>query len=99
MAGRHPATPREVEHELIGLATDLVRERLKAGTATSQETTFFLKLGSSDSEIQKRKMEMEMELMKKKTEILDLGARIVEKIDKAEAAMKSYQPTPPEEVL
>ena len=41
---RPALSPETRENQLISLAYDLVEERLLNGTATSQETTYFLKL-------------------------------------------------------
>ena len=43
---RPALTPEARENQMIALAVDLVEQRLLDGTASSQETTHFLKLGS-----------------------------------------------------
>ena len=51
---RRPAlTPEARENQLISLAIDLVEQRLIDGTASSQETTHFLKLASTKAKIEK----------------------------------------------
>lgn len=64
---RPALTPEAREQQLISLATDLVEERLRNGTATSQETTHFLKLGSSIAQLEIEKKKLENELIKAKT--------------------------------
>ena len=44
---RPALTPEARENQLISIAYDLVEKRLLEGTASSQETTHFLKLGST----------------------------------------------------
>ena len=46
---RPALTPEARENQLIALATDLVEKRLIEGTASSQETTHFLKLATTKS--------------------------------------------------
>ena len=43
---RKALTPEAREKQLIALAMDVAEERLRNGTASSQEVTHFLKLGS-----------------------------------------------------
>lgn len=65
--GRPALTPEARENQLISLAIDLVEERLRNGTASSQETTHFLKLGSTTARMEKEKLRLETELVKAKT--------------------------------
>ena len=51
---RPALSPEARENQMIALAMDLVEQRLRDGTASSQETTHFLKAAS-----QKTKLEME----------------------------------------
>ena len=44
---RPAISPEARENQLIALAVDLVEQRLLTGTASSHETTHFLKLGST----------------------------------------------------
>lgn len=65
---RPAITPESRENQMIALAMDLVEERLINGTASSQETTHFLKLGSMKyrAELEKIKKENELLVAKKK---------------------------------
>lgn len=68
---RRPAlTPEARENQLISLAIDLVEQRLIDGTASSQETTHFLKLASTKAKIEKEILEKQKELISAKTEAL-----------------------------
>ena len=51
--GKPGVTPEEEENQCIALAYNLAKKRLIEGTATSQEVTHFLKLGSSKTKIEK----------------------------------------------
>lgn len=78
------------ENELIALAYDLVEKRLREGTATSQETTHFLRLGSTKERIEKEILERQKELITAKTEALQSSKRIEELYANAMAAFRSY---------
>ena len=78
------------ESQLISLAYDLVEKRLREGTATSQETTHFLRMGST-KEMRERKLdEMELELKQAKKEALESAQRIESLYKDAIAAVRSY---------
>lgn len=88
---RPPATtPEARENQLISLAMDLVEKRMRAGTASSQETTHFLKLGSTMSRLDKEILIQQKDLMKAKTESIQSGKRIEELYTNAMKAMRSY---------
>ena len=61
---RPALTPEARENQLIALAVDLVEQRLLDGTASSQETTHFLKLGSMRNRLEMEKLEEENRLLK-----------------------------------
>lgn len=83
-------SPEAAENQGISLAFELVLERLRNGTATSQETTHFLKLGSSKAQLEKEKLRGENELLKAKVEALQAAKNLEEKYDAAMRAMKRY---------
>ena len=85
-----PITDEARENYMINLAMDLVEERLRAGTATSQETTHFLKLGSTEARIKKRILEEEEKLTKAKTDNLRMQENVERLIGDAIDAMKTY---------
>lgn len=88
---RPPArTPEARENQMISLAMDVVEERLRNGTASSQETTHFLKLGSIKEKRELALLEQELELKKAKTEAIQSAKRVEELYSKALKAMKSY---------
>ena len=86
-----PATSSEErENQLIALAYDLVEERLRNGTATAQETTQLLKLGSMKTKLELQKLENENKLLNAKTDTLEAARRSDEMYEKALKAMKTY---------
>jgi hypothetical protein len=88
---KRPATTPEMrEAQLVDKAYDLVEERIEAGTASSQETTFFLKAGSMRERLERQRMEHEIELMEVKKEQLTQQARIEELYVGAIEAMRGY---------
>ena len=87
---RPALTPEARENQLISLAVDLVEKRLIEGTASSQETTHFLKLGSTKSKYELEKLKAENELIKAKAELAKSQKNSEEMFKKAIEAMKSY---------
>lgn len=87
---RPALTPEARENQLISLAVDLVEERLRNGTASSQETTHFLKLGSPKARLEKEKLEREVELLRAKTEALESAKHMEELYANAIKAMQRY---------
>ena len=72
------------------MAYDLVEKRLLEGTASSQETTHFLKLGSIKERKEKEKLQEEITLLKAKTENLKSVKRTEELMEEAIRAMRMY---------
>lgn len=87
---RPATTPESRENQLISMAYDLVEQRLLDGTATSQETTHFLKMGSMKARLEAEKLKKENELLVAKTEAIQSGKRIEELYSEALKAMKTY---------
>ena len=87
---RPALTPEARENQLVSLAMDLVEQRLLDGTATSQETTFFLKIGSTKEKREREKLEEEITLLKAKTETLQSTKRTEELMQEAINAFRTY---------
>lgn len=86
-----PATSIEArENQLIALATNLAEEQLRAGTASSQVITHYLKLGSTREILEQESLKEKVRLDEAKTESLQSAKRIEELYDNAIAAMKNY---------
>ena len=91
------ATPEERENQLIALAYDLVEQRLLDGTATSQETVHFLRMGSLQKQYELEKIKKENELLAAKAESIQSTRKSEELYSAAIAAMRSYSPHHEEE--
>lgn len=87
---RPATTPEARENQLISEAFDLVEQRILDGTATSQETTTILKLGSEKARLEKEILREQKELLIAKKEVLKSAKRIEELYDDAIKAMKHY---------
>lgn len=87
---RPALTPEARENQLISLAVDLVEQRLLDGTASSQETTHFLKLASRKAKLEAERFELENELIKAKTKAIHDQADMKALYADAIAAMRRY---------
>lgn len=87
---RPALTPEARENQLISLAVDLVEQRLRDGTASSQETTHFLKLASQKNRMELERMKLENELIRAKTQSLKDAADMKTLYADAIAAMRRY---------
>lgn len=84
-------TPEAEENQLIALATNLVKQRLMDGSASSQEVTHFLKLGSSKARLENERLVEENKLLRAKTKALESAEDMKELYAEAIKAMASYQ--------
>ena len=75
---------------MAALAMDLVEQRLLDGTASSQETTHFLKLISSKAKLEQEKLKYENELIAAKTKAIGDAAEIKVLYEEALKAMRRY---------
>lgn len=89
---RPALTPEARENRAVSLAYDLVEKRLMEGTATSQETTLFLKIGREKEkyELELEILEKQKQLMEAKTEALQSAKRVEELYDKALKQFRIY---------
>lgn len=65
-------------------------KRLLEGTASSQEVTTILKLGTTRARLENERLAKEVELVQAKTEAYKSGVRMDELYEKAMAAFKRY---------
>lgn len=87
---RKALTPEARENQLIDLAINLVEQRLLNGTASSMETTHFLKLGSTEARVRKQLLAEQAKLASAKAEAIE-SAKDAEKLySEAIAAMMLY---------
>lgn len=87
---RPALTPEANEQQMISLAMDLVKKRLLEGTASSQETTHFLKLGSMKNQLEMARLEEENKLLKAKTKALEDQGEYKQLVADAIKAMRNY---------
>lgn len=88
---RPPARSDEArEKRLVSMAMDEAERQIKAGTASSQILTHFLKLGTEQAKLERVKLEHENQLLIAKTEALQSQKRVDELYAQAIDAMKSY---------
>lgn len=85
-----PLTPEADLAEMVSLATTLLKQRLRDGTASSQEVTSVLKYASPKLELEVEKLRRENELLTAKTEALESQQRTEELFENAINAMKRY---------
>ena len=87
---RPPLSPEARENQMAALAMDLVEQRLRDGTASSQETTHFLKLVSSKAVLERDRLREENKLLRAKTEQIESAKRVEELYADAIKAMRTY---------
>ena len=87
---RPALSPEARENQLISLAIDLVEQRLLDGTASSQETTHFLKLATSKAKLENKLLEAQTEMAIAKKEALQSQKRSEELFTEAIKAFKNY---------
>lgn len=87
---RPAMTPEAREQQLIARAYDLVEQRLIDGTASSQETTHFLKQATAKAKLEQEILELNKELVKAKTEAIKSQKQSEEMFAEAIKAFKSY---------
>ena len=71
-------TVEKRENELIALAVDLAEEQLRAGTASSQVITHFLKLATEKEKLEREKLEAEIEITRTKKKSIEASDRMEE---------------------
>jgi hypothetical protein len=89
-AHRKALSPDARENQLIGLAMDTAEERMRNGTASSQEIVHFLRLGSSLVKLQKTELEVKVELEKTKIKAYEAAEEYKKLYEEAIEAMRSY---------
>lgn len=87
---RTPTTPEGREQQMIGLAHDLAEKRIREGTASAQEITHFLKLGSSRERLEQERLSHENELLVAKRQQIESQEAVEELYKAALGAMRTY---------
>lgn len=88
--GPRARTPEGREDQLIAMAYDLVEKRIREGTATSQELTHFLKLGTTRERLEREILSEQKRLISAKIGSIESSAKIEEMYSNAINAMKHY---------
>lgn len=83
-------TPEGRENQLIAMAYDLVEQRIQNGTASAQEITHFLKMGSQKERMEREMLEEQKKLLVAKAEQLETSKRVEELYNNAIDAMRRY---------
>lgn len=83
-------TPDGRIKQMTALAMNLVEERIRNGTASAQEVTTILKMGSEHAQLELDKLRVETELAQAKKEAIDAQRDTGEKYIKALEAMRWY---------
>lgn len=83
-------TPEAREQQMISLAYDLVEQRLRNGTASSQETTHFLKLATDKSRYQTDLLRAQAELATAKKEDLESNKKSEAMYEEVLKALRNY---------
>lgn len=79
------------ENQLIAAAYDLAERRILEGTASSQELTYFLKLGSSKTKLENEKLKEEVTHLRAKTASLEAQVNNEALLERALKAFRSYR--------
>lgn len=87
---RPALTPEARENQMIALAMDLVEKRLRDGSASSQETTHFLKLATAKYKAELEHVKLDNELTSAKTKAIGDAAEIKILYEDALKAMRNY---------
>lgn len=86
-----PALTQEAQEDrCIALAYSLVEERLRNGTATSQETVHFLKLGTMRERTEREILEEKKKLIQAQTKQLQSAEKLEELYTNAIRAFTEY---------
>lgn len=89
-----PRTPEEYERMNVALAMRLSSERLRDGSASAQEILYWLKIGSPETQLNRKLLAGQIELNAAKVDEIQSVKRDAEMYDAAVQALKHYRPTP-----
>jgi hypothetical protein len=79
------------------LAVNLTEQQMLDGTASAQQVTHFLKLGSSRERLEQQRLKNEVALLQTKREVMESEKRVEELIGQALKAMQAYSGNLPDE--
>ncbi len=84
-------TPEARENQLIALAVDEAERQLRAGTASSQIVTHYLKLGTRKNQLECSVLEKKQELLTAQADAYKSAANIEKLYSEAMAMMRKYR--------
>lgn len=84
-------TPEAEENQCIAMAYALAKQRLADGTASSQEVTHFLKMGSNKARLENERLVEENKLLRARTEQIEHESDKGELYAEVLKALKMYQ--------
>ena len=88
---RRPALTLEAEeNEMIVLATNLARQQLEAGTASSQVITHYLKMGSTREKLEKEILEKKKDVMDAQIKEIESSEDLKKMMEEAMNAFRGY---------
>lgn len=88
--GRPASTLEGRENQLVSLAVDEAERHIRAGTASSQVLTHFLKLGTTREQLEQERMREELELTKAKVSELQSREKVEHLYADAIRAFRNY---------
>lgn len=88
--GRPALSPEARQNQLIALTMDLVEDRLRNGTASSQETTHFLKLATTKYQLELEELRERNKLTIAKAEEIQGRKETKAMFEEAIRAMRTY---------
>jgi hypothetical protein len=89
---RRPATtPEGRENQLIAAAVDLAEDQIRAGTASAQVITHYLKLGSSREKLEQERIRNENALMEAKKIAIAAQENMAQMFSDAMDAFRGYR--------
>lgn len=87
---RPALTPEALDNQMISLTYDLVKQRLVDGTASSQETTHFLKLATTKVKLENKLLEAQTAVAMAKKDAIQSQQRSEEMFRDAMRAFRRY---------
>lgn len=85
-----PLSPEAEENQMIALATNLAKQKLLDGTASSQLIVHYLKLADQKTQLEREKLRRENQLLEAKTDAIHSAKRDEELYAEVLDALKKY---------
>ena len=83
-------SPQGRENQLTALAMDLAEKQLRAGTASAQVISHFLKQSTEEKKLERENMVLKNELLSAQTEQIASQQKVEQLYEEALLAMKEY---------